>query len=546
MKKLLALLLVMLMVTAVFTGCKNDSGTTPTQAPTSTPGSSTTTAPPVDEDDGLAYPLLAEQSTELTVWQAFTNTYITSMNDSYFIDYLEEATNVRLKFHEASTADAPTAFTLMINSGDYTDIIRPGANEYPGGPDKAVEDGIYIDLADLIDVYAPHYKALREGNKDFYRQSVTDAGHLWSLYTVSEPAEYPWMGMALRSDILDKHGLPLPVTLADWETAMQVYVDEGIKYPLLFDITGISYNSEFLSAYNIGKEFYNKDGKIQFGYVQPEFKDYLTMMNDWFNRGYLDKDFTSHGVNFAIFGGDPFMYLMNGDAAAGLLPWGFTANAKAIDGSTLIEGFYLAAVSAPKMNAGDTIKFRFTSYEAKTPNAVSSACKDPVLAVRLMDYLCSEEGANLVNFGREGLSYTMVDGKPRYTDLILHSDTGFLPRDVAFKYSWDDGIGLCDFKRLWQTYEGTPAERALEAYNTWNIDSNEYQLPPITRTAQEGEEFSALFGDIRTLATEYIPQFITGAKSLDEFDSFVAQIQGMNLDRCIEIQQNALDRYMAR
>lgn len=544
MKKTLSLILALLMVLALFAGCANDEGKdTPTSTPSSTPASSSEQP---SEEPGLVYPKLTEDPVTLTVWQTFSSTYITSMNDSYFVDYLEEATNVRLDFKEATGADATTVFNLMINSGDFTDIVRPGDNQYPGGPDKAVEDGIYLDLKDLIEEYAPHYQALRNNNADLYRQTVTDAGNMWSMYTVNDPAEYPWMGLALRSDLLEKNNVALPVTLADWETALQVYLDEGIKYPLLFDITGVSFNSEFLSAFQIGKEFYQKDGKVEFGYTQPEFKEYLTLMNDWYKRGYIDPEFTSHGVNFAIFGGDAFAFLMNGEAAAALLPWGFTASAKAIDGSTLIEDFYLHAVQAPKMNAGDTVRFRYTSYEAKVPNAITSACADPVLAVRLIDYLCSEEGSNLINFGKEGISYTMVDGKPRYTDLILHSDTGFLPRDVAYKYAWDDGAGLSDFKRLWQTYEGTPSEAALDAYNIWNTDSNEYLLPPITRTAAEGDEFSALFGDIKTFCTEKIPAFITGAKPLSDFEDFVAQIESMDIARCLEIQQDALDRYLAR
>jgi putative aldouronate transport system substrate-binding protein len=114
------------------------------------------------------------------------------------------------------------------------------------------------------------------------------------------------------------------------------------------------------------------------------------------------------------------------------------------------------------------------------------------------------------------------------------------------KYTWDDGIGMSEFKRLWQAYEGTPAEKALDAYNIWNKDSNDYVLPPTTKTAEEGQEYSATYGDIQTYANETIPQFITGAKPISEFDAFVEQIKSMNIDRCIEIQQAALDRYNTR
>jgi hypothetical protein len=81
-----------------------------------------------------------------------------------------------------------------------------------------------------------------------------------------------------------------------------------------------------------------------------------------------------------------------------LYPWGYTANAKVVDGTAKPEGFDLAAVSAPVQNAGDTIHFRYTSREAKVPNAITTACKNPEIAVQLLDYLYTDEGALLINY----------------------------------------------------------------------------------------------------------------------------------------------------
>ena len=64
---------------------------------------------------------------------------------------------------------------------------------------------------------------------------------------LNDPAEYPWNGLALRGDILEKRGLGLPVTLDDWENAFDAFIDEGVTNPLLFDMSGVSLNSEFLS-----------------------------------------------------------------------------------------------------------------------------------------------------------------------------------------------------------------------------------------------------------------------------------------------------------
>ena len=105
---------------------------------------------------------------------------------------------------------------------------------------------------------------------------------------------------------------------------------------------------------------------------------------------------------------------------------------------------------------------------------------------------------------------------------------------------------MVDFTRHWQSYQGLPNEGALEAYNVWNRDSNDYVIPQITRTAEEGERYSSVYSDIQTFANESIPQFIMGTKPLSEFDAFVAQIRSMGIDEVIQIQQTALDRYNNR
>ncbi len=58
--------------------------------------------------------------------------------------------------------------------------------------------------------------------------------------------------------------------------------------------------------------------------------------------------------------------------------------------------------------------------------------------------------------------------------------------------------------------------------------------------------YSATFSDIRTHVQQSILEFITGSKSMEEYDSFVGEIQSMGIDECTQILQDALDRYNQR
>ena len=45
---------------------------------------------------------------------------------------------------------------------------------------------------------------------------------------------------------------------------------------------------------------------------------------------------------------------------------------------------------------------------------------------------------------------------------------------------------------------------------------------------------------------ENVAKFINGTRSVDEFDDFVADIEGMGLANIIEVYQAALERYNQR
>ena len=80
----------------------------------------------------------------------------------------------------------------------------------------------------------------------------------------------------------------------------------------------------------------------------------------------------------------------------------------------------------------------------------------------------------------------------------------------------------------------------------WDKDGIDQILPPVSLTTEEANEYQSLYADIQTYVQEMTVSFILGTTSLDTFDSFVSQLEKMNIGRVLEIQQAAYDRYMAR
>ena len=68
---------------------------------------------------------------------------------------------------------------------------------------------------------------------------------------------------------------------------------------------------------------------------------------------------------------------------------------------------------------------------------ITTACKDPVRAIKFLDYLCSDEGQVLINWGIEGVNYTLdADGRRvRSAEEVARAES-----DV--NYTAETGVGF--------------------------------------------------------------------------------------------------------
>jgi putative aldouronate transport system substrate-binding protein len=166
--------------------------------------------------------------------------------------------------------------------------------------------------------------------------------------------------------------------------------------------------------------------------------------------------------------------------------------------------------------------------------------------VKWLDFAYSEEGHMLLNFGIEGVSYEMVDGYPKYTEEITQNPNGLPFTQALGKYVRSSYNGpFVQDKRYIEQYAELPEQQA--AIKSWSESAeNDIKMPPITMTADENNEYASIMSDLETYYDEMVIKFIMGEESMDSFEEFVATLEGMGIDRAIELQQAALDRYNER
>jgi putative aldouronate transport system substrate-binding protein len=162
------------------------------------------------------------------------------------------------------------------------------------------------------------------------------------------------------------------------------------------------------------------------------------------------------------------------------------------------------------------------------------------------DYTYTQEGALLGNYGVEDQGYKLdASGKPKVTELIYADKQGRALNTMLPVYAMDQ------FQPMWYDWEReltpTTSQNVLDTKDRWDGNwKDEYSMPLVSPTSDESAEYTSIISDINTLISENVVKFITGEKPMSEYDAFIEQIKSMNIDRAIEIQQAALDRYNSR
>ena len=565
MKKYLCLALVLVLVLALFAGCTKSGGNTnagdggkidtnatyPSNPPLDWPQYEASDVGqnilPFDNVVAVTknLPLTGEKVTYTAWWPlgGFGATYWTNMGEAANMQELENRTNIHIEYSNPSSAELSAAFPLMIASEDYCDMIY-SANLYTGGGDKAIEDGVYIRLNELIDQYAPNYTAIRNYTDDARKGTITSAGNIWGFYNICFEHMPGYMGLNIRKDLMDKVGITeRPATIDDWDKTLGTMMDAlGTEYAIAIPPTGVTRHSAFLSAWDIGSDWFQRDGKVGYGPVEPEFRNYVELMIDWYNKGYLRNDF----------------YAVPPDSYNNDITWqeyGTPGKMVAADGSNVFgsmlanygdENAFGVAVRQPILKAGDECHIRFDQGVINGDQlAITTACKNPELLVSWVDYRYTYEGYKLLYYGIEGLTY--IEDQPHHifiTDHIVNNPDGASPFQYLGKYTASIlQCSVSDYTNGWCFLDPAYAEEIT----VWGQDKCDHNYPNIDLlTAEDGSEFSALYSDIETYINETVPKLIMGSISMDKYDDFVNQIKTMGIDRCIELKQAALDDYNNR
>lgn len=494
---------------------------------------------------------LVETKEDLSFWIAWSFAYLEDPNEVKGIQKLEELTNVHINWNIVTSQEASEKFGLMLASGDSPDIIRGVNQYYPGGIEKGVEDGVLLDMTDLINEYMPNYQAARTSVPEVEKGTKTDSGRtpvIWTLASDDEEVslEMVWAGLFLRQDWLNDLNMEAPVTIDQWHDTLTAFKENyNCEAPLMFAADGTFLQGEFISAYGVLPEFYLDGDTVKYGPVEEGYRQYVETMRQWYSEGLIDPNFTTNDATL-IASND---YMATGKAGAGVSAWGYSNDLLKTDyGMANDEDFWLSGVANPVLNEGDTPQTGSTMCGyIKEALAVTTNCENPELAARWLDYFYSPEGMYLNAYGIEGESYELLDdGTPQYTDIITNNpDYGM--SDAFCFYTLDTcSFGLYSWARYFHTGRESYT-KSMDCQYIWNEAKTDMVIPAaVSMTDAEINAYNNLYVAIQTLVNEKTVKYIMGTESMDTYDAFVQDMYTYGIEECLKYKQAAYERYLAR
>ena len=502
------------------------------------------------QPEEVSYPVDTDESLSLvaTFPDPLFSSYPNAMADCSIYKAAEEATGIHVDYQGMSTSASNEQFNVMVASGSYPDLIGWGLN-FANGDDAEVDEDVILDLTEDIAQYAPNYYNLLSTDDELLKTAVSSSGYITAFYGLTTEDGLAKEGLAIRTDELQKLGLEKPYTIDDYENVLAAFKDDGLKQPMMMLAPGAIQDNWLSGAFDVAAfcnsfpmsvvPTYVQDGEIKFGPIEDGFKDYITLMHDWYEKGYIEADFISDNSNWNS--PDYANAITNGEAGIFYCDWGNLGGyieASEIDGFAL-EATYDMHASEDSINHFGT----FITKSASNGFRITTNCENVELACQWGDWWYSEEGSLLANYGVEGEGFEYVDGVPTFTSLVTDSDLGM--RDALLVYASNGTINcVIDNNAVASGY--SEVDKAAPEIWAKGMD-DEYVIPTsMSLSADDSTEAANIYSDIQTLCMESIAKFITGDKSLDEFDDFVQQIEDMGIQDYLNIYQECYDDYMAR
>lgn len=463
--------------------------------------------------------------------------------DNPVSEAITAATGVTLDVtYPVGTSDGTQAedIALMIAEDNYPDMIFA-----KGSATDLYEAGALIDMTDLIDeygsnikkMYGEEFSKLKWGNGDdgIYQLSYADT-HAQTLQP-SGTCQIQWAA-------LKENNYEYPKTIAEYEALIKKYLEAHPTTDDGLPMIGLSISASdwhwmitlgnpagFIADAkpDNGQWIYDDDNNFYYKHASEDEKEYFQWLCRMYNEGILDPDFATQTHD------DYIAKLSSGRVVAITdTNWDYASAESVLISDGKVDKTY--APLPVTLHEGDKAPtLMYQGLQVGWGIGITKSCKDPVRAIKFLDYICSDEGQILFNWGVEGINYEVDENGNRYRteEEITASKTD---PDYSKKTGIRNFNGFPNYGDGATAEDGTPytpntRETIIAAYNeeqkaaceAWGVEMlidifpqpDEFETPafPPVWALQPPQELSNMISALDEIAWPGLVKCVTGTEA---------------------------------
>jgi len=450
---------------------------------------------------------------------------------------LQKRTGVKFDLKPIPSADYDAKVQTLLSTNNMPDVLKV---TYTQLRDYA-PTGMFLNLSEKMDVL-PNYKAVID--KVEQTKFMTVEGDFYFFLTIMRYAYLNGNFPLIREDMLAKTGKSVPTSfdeLYDVLLAFKKYNPSSIPWGTRGGADHICDRVGYAFGVGPNDVYFDPDvdgGRYVYNPINPNFKEFLAYLNKCYANGILDPDYTvtaSQQWQENLSSNKSYFYFDNGS---------FVDNFnKQLQKSDPTQKFI--PIKTLKNQFGQTRNRIYPgSILSEQGWAISADCKEIDAALRLYDYMYSEEGADLTNYGIEGEHFTKEGDKYTINPTLVayHKEND---NDPWRAWQSKLGIGLLDMAVYCDTMNQFPflSEEAVSYFTFWTNDKalHPYHfLPPLRK--EEIEEVKQIKSALTTITTSELDKFIMGIRPIGEYDAFRQDLINAGAKRLEEIYEEAAKR----
>jgi putative aldouronate transport system substrate-binding protein len=527
-----------LMLGGLLASCSgnNKEGAEPSTSPAAATATSTSAGTPTSTP---GKPL------ELTVMR-FEQPAQAVLNDSVVVKEILKRKNVKLQMQSVPQSNYDDKKKTLIATNTLPDIMLVSQADIQNFADS----GAFLDLTPYLPKMPNLAKWIAAG-PEINKNKIDGKLYGFPLTINSKFAVKSGQLPMIRMDLLGKLNLKTPTT---YDELYQVLKKFKEAYPDVYPFVarganGLTGTENLINpiAFGFGSGYTTSNGskiyydpatkKYRFGPDSPEFKQAITWLHQLYKDKLLDPGYTTANSTIwkeALNSSKAFYFQDNAGLAGGM-----NQILQKTDPNAKFD--MIPTMAAPNGMKRNQI---YADGHIDTSFVIKAGVKNAEQVVQFMDWLYSDEGVALTNFGIEGVDYTVNNGNYKFVEAVkakykdqptskLFSDYGIGYLQLAVVE--DDRASLDFDPNFTNPWSDRIAAAELTGENfAFVID------PPFT--SDERSKLKQIRSKLDAYLTANMDKFIIKDGGLDEWDGFVKEAKSKGSDEMVKIYNDALAR----